>query len=142
MRAQVLKAEVTESCISAAEHEELVAQPDAGAVVGFSGIVRNHDDGREVLSLDYSAHPSAQEVMTTVVTKAAKQAQGVRAVAVSHRVGALRVGDTAFVVAVAAEHRAVAFSLCALIVDEVKAQLPVWKHQKFADGTQEWVGSA
>ena len=79
------------------------------------------------------------EVVAEVVAAAGA---GIRAVAVSHRVGDLRVGDVAFVVAVAADHRGQAFGLCAELVDEVKARLPVWKHQMFADGTDEWVGSA
>ncbi|MGW6034327.1 molybdenum cofactor biosynthesis protein MoaE, partial [Gordonia terrae] len=67
---------------------------------------------------------------------------GVRAVAVSHRVGDLAIGDIAFVVAVAADHRRAAFETCSRLVDEVKARLPVWKHQFFDDGTDEWVNSA
>jgi molybdopterin synthase catalytic subunit len=77
-----------------------------------------------------------------VLADIAANAHGVRAVAASHRVGALTVGDAALVAAVAADHRQAAFETCARLVDAVKARLPVWKHQFFADGTDEWVNSA
>jgi len=67
---------------------------------------------------------------------------GVIAVAVSHRVGLLMVGDTALAAAVSAAHRRAAFEACSDLVDEVKRRLPVWKRQVFADGTDEWVGTA
>jgi molybdopterin synthase catalytic subunit len=70
------------------------------------------------------------------------QSHGVRAVAVSHRIGALQIGEAALVAAVAADHRQAAFDTCVKLVDAIKARLPVWKHQFFADGTDEWVGSA
>jgi molybdopterin synthase catalytic subunit len=145
MAAIVARAAVTEEPLSTAVHEELAAQASggsAGAIVSFVGAVRNHDGGRQVTALDYSAHPTAAEVVDKVVSEIAAQSEGVRAVAVSHRVGPLAIGDAALVVAVAADHRQAAFATCALLVDEVKAQLPVWKHQIFADGTDEWVGCA
>ncbi|MDL9937815.1 molybdenum cofactor biosynthesis protein MoaE [Gordonia sp. ABSL1-1] len=131
--------------ISLPEHENYVgaaAGGAAGAIVGFTGAVRNHDAGRSVTALSYSAHPSAPRVLSEVVFEVVGSTAGLRAVAVSHRVGDLVVGDAAFVVAVAADHRRAAFETCARLVDEVKARLPVWKHQFFADGSDEWVGSA
>lgn len=141
----VVLAQVTDQPITQEHHERLVldaANGTAGAVVGFVGVVRNHDHGHDVVALEYSSHPSAGDVVEEVVTEIADAAKGVRAVAVSHRIGDLYVGDAAFVVAVAADHRRAAFETCALLVDEVKARLPIWKHQRFADGTDEWVGSA
>ncbi|MDG3011734.1 molybdenum cofactor biosynthesis protein MoaE [Rhodococcus sp. D2-41] len=138
----MLRADVTEDPISLVEHEELVAHESAGAVVGFSGVVRDHDGGRSVRALDYSAHPRAGEVIARIAAEVASTSPGVRAVSVSHRIGHLEIGDPALVCAVAADHRRAAFETCARLVDEVKAQLPVWKHQLFADGTDEWVGSA
>ncbi|OZG29651.1 molybdenum cofactor biosynthesis protein MoaE [Williamsia sp. 1138] len=145
MSAVVARAAVTEEPLSTALHEQLAADAaggTAGAIVSFVGAVRNHDGGRDVTALNYSAHPTAPDVVAKVVADVAAGADGVRAVAVSHRVGDLSIGDAALVVAVAADHRAAAFATCALLVDEVKAQLPVWKHQIFADGSDEWVGSA
>lgn len=140
--AAVLRAAVTEEPIVLAEHEELVSHRAAGAIVGFVGMIRDHDDGRQVTRLEYSAHPSAPQVMADVLDEVARQAVGVRAVAASHRIGVLQIGDAALVAAVAADHRREAFEACALLVDTVKARLPVWKHQFFTDGTEEWVGSA
>ncbi len=139
---RVLRAAVTAEPISLHDHERLVAQAPAGAIVGFAGVIRDHDGGRAVLRLDYSAHPSAQQTLTEVVEEIAASASGVRAIAVSHRIGALAIGDAALVVAVAADHRRAAFATCAAVVDSVKAHLPVWKHQFFADGTDQWVNSA
>ena len=138
----VVRAAVTEHPIFLAEHEELVGHQSAGAVVGFVGMIRDHDVGRRVVRLEYSAHPSATQVMADVVAEVAEQSSGVRAVAASHRIGALRIGEAALVAAVAADHRQAAFATCAHLVDTIKARLPVWKHQFFGDGTEEWVGSA
>src|SRR5690625_3538481 len=139
---QVLRAEVTEAPIVLAEHEDLVGHRAAGAIVGFVGMIRDHDHGRQVRRLEYSAHPSAQQVMAEVLAEVAEQAAGVRALAASHRIGTLHIGDAALVAAVAADHRREAFAACALLVDTIKERLPVWKHQFFADDTEEWVGSA
>jgi molybdopterin synthase catalytic subunit len=138
----VLRAALTEHPILLTEHEDLVAHEAAGAVVGFAGVVRDHDGGRGVLRLEYSAHPSAEQTMADVLAEVAAEAVGVRAIAASHRIGSLRIGDAALVAAVAADHRGAAFETCARLVDVVKARLPVWKHQFFADGTEEWVNSA
>jgi len=142
MTAVVLRAEVTESPIHLAEHEELVSHESAGAVVTFAGVVRDHDGGRGVARLEYSAHPTAAQVLAEVAAEIAAQAEGVRAIAVSHRVGPLEIGDAALVAAVAADHRRAAFDTCARLVDAVKDRIPVWKHQYFGDGSDEWVNSA
>jgi len=138
----VLRAALTDQPISLAEHQDLVSHQSAGAIVGFDGMVRDHDGGRGVTRLEYSAHPSAAQVLAEAVAEVAGQAGGVRAVAASHRVGVLKIGDAALVVAVAADHRQAAFATCAQLVDTIKARLPVWKHQFFDDGTEEWVNSA
>jgi molybdopterin synthase catalytic subunit len=142
MAPQVLRAELTEQPIALADHEALVSHDAAGAVVGFVGVIRDHDGGRQVLRLEYSAHPSAGQVLADVVGDVAAQSFGVRAVAASHRIGILQIGEAALVAVVAADHRRAAFETCARLVDAIKEQLPVWKHQFFADGTDEWVGSA
>lgn len=142
MTAVVLRANLSEQTIDPGEHEALVANASAGAVVSFAGVVRDHDGGRSVLRLEYSAHPSAPQTLAEVAAEIAADADGVRAIAVSHRIGALEIGDAALVAAVAADHRAAAFQTCARLVDIVKERLPVWKHQFFADGSDEWVNSA
>jgi len=138
----VVRAAMTEQPIFLSEHEELVGNRSAGAVVGFVVMIRDHDGGRRVVRLEYSAHPSAAQVMADVVAEIATESSGVRAVAASHRIGALHIGEAALVAAVAADHRQAAFATCAQLVDTIKARLPVWKHQFFDDGTEEWVGSA
>ncbi|WP_029369739.1 molybdopterin synthase catalytic subunit [Mycobacterium sp. UM_WWY] len=142
MSAVVARVAVTEDPIDLTEHEALVAHEAAGAVVGFSGVVRDHDGGRSVARLEYSAHPTALQTLQAVAAEIAADSAGVRAIAVSHRIGALKIGDAALVAAVAADHRKAAFETCARLVDTVKERLPVWKHQHFADGTDEWVNSA
>ena len=140
--AAVLRAAVGEALLDVAEHAALVDHAAAGAVVTFAGVVRDHDGGRAVRGLEYSAHPTAGKVVAQVANEVAARAAGVRAIAVSHRIGPLGIGDVALACAVAADHRKEAFAACAELVDEVKRLLPVWKHQLFADGTDEWVGSA
>lgn len=138
---RVVRAVVTEEPLSVEEHARLVEDDAAGAVVTFAGVVRDHDGGKGVRDLTYEGHPSAGQVIADVVADLSARWAGVRAVAVSHRLGALTIGDVALACAVAAEHRGQAFSACSELVDEVKARLPVWKHQHFTDGTDEWVNS-
>src|SRR5947209_10901057 len=137
----VLRAAVTEDPLDVEEHARLVARSAAGAVVSFSGVVRDHDDGRGVQALEYSSHPSASNVITRVAHQIATAHPEVVALAVSHRIGPLMIGDSALACAVAAAHRAAAFTACAALVDEVKLQLPIWKRQEFTDGTEQWVNS-
>lgn len=139
--AAVLRADVTDAPLSVDEHAAQVAHAASGAVVTFAGVVRDHDHGRGVRDLEYVGHPTAKDVVTEVVGElAARHAPaGVRAIAVSHRVGQLAVGDVALAVAVSAEHRKAAFAACSDLVDEVKRRLPVWKRQTFTDGSEEWV---
>lgn len=130
--------DVTEEPLDLAAHERAVADPGAGAVVSFAGVVRDHDAGRTVTRLEYEAHPNAGAVLKEVAAEIAADPE-VRSVAVSHRVGVLQIGDVALAAAVACAHRAAAFAACARLVDEVKARLPVWKRQVFADGADQWV---
>ena len=129
---------VTADPLDLAGHESAVGRGAAGAVVSFAGVVRDHDDGRGVLELEYEAHPSAQQILAEVAAEIAADPE-VYALAVSHRIGRLKIGDVALAAAVSTAHRAAAFAACARLVDEVKARLPVWKRQLFADGTEEWV---
>jgi molybdopterin synthase catalytic subunit len=129
---------VTETALDVPAHERAVSQTSAGAHVVFCGVVRDVDHGRRVLELEYEAHPSAEAVLREVAEQFAAL-PSVDALAVSHRVGRLAVGDVALVAAVSSMHRREAFEVCARLVDEVKHRLPVWKRQVFDDGTDEWV---
>jgi len=141
MPAHVHLAAVTDQRLDAEKIKSLVADETTGAVVVFSGDVRNHDHGREVLSLTYESHPSAADVMESVVRTLADQLD-ITHIAAAHRIGEIPIGESALVVAVGSSHRGDAFAACREIVDQIKLQLPVWKHQHFADGTQEWVNCA
>ena len=130
--------EVGDRKLDLAAHEAAVADPRAGAVVSFQGVVRDHDHGRGVTLLEYEGHPTATTVLREVAEEIAADPE-VYAVAVSHRVGVLQVGDVALVAAVSTAHRAAGFAACARLVDEAKARLPIWKRQVFTDGSDEWV---
>ena len=130
--------EISTKPLSADAHQAAVAGAASGAVVVFSGIVRDHDHGRPVVSLEYVGHPGAAEVLRACRDEILADPL-VHAVAVSHRIGDLQVGDAALVAAVSAAHRAEAFAACERLVDIVKQRLPIWKRQVFPDGTDEWV---
>ncbi|WP_449372379.1 molybdenum cofactor biosynthesis protein MoaE [Arthrobacter psychrolactophilus] len=124
-----------------------VESDTAGAVVSFSGIVRNHDGGQQVSRLSYSAHPLATRVLRDVLASLVDGGDTVDPsghpvrVWVAHRVGSLEIGDPALVCAVASSHRAEAFELCSALVERIKAEVPIWKEQFFTDGSVEWVGA-
>lgn len=130
--------DISETPIDVGVHEAVVTRADCGAVVSFAGVVRDHDEGRSVRCLEYSAHPSAIDVLARVA-RVAQSKWELGAIAMSHRVGQLAIGEPAFIVAVSSAHRGEAFEACRWLVDEAKEQLPVWKHQQFGDGTSEWV---
>ncbi|HET6728982.1 MAG TPA: molybdenum cofactor biosynthesis protein MoaE [Jiangellaceae bacterium] len=117
-----------------------VSDPGAGGTCVFVGTVRDVDGGRGVHELDYTAHPSVDDVLRAVADDVAG-AFPIRALAAVHRVGDLAVGDIAVVVAASAPHRGEAFDACRRLIDELKKRVPIWKHQLFDDGTEEWVGS-
>ncbi len=138
---ELVYAVVTDAPVHIQELSKLVANPHSGAVVTFCGDVRNHDGGKEVASLLYEIHPSAPEQIK-LITQSVIARFEIEKVAVAHRFGDIAIGETAFAVAVSAAHRQAAFDACSAIVDEVKAKLPIWKHQKFTDGSDEWVNCA
>ena len=137
----MITALVTEEIISAEALAAQVKSAEAGAVVTFSGDVRNHDKGKGVTSLNYEIHPSAQAVIEKITQEVAAKHEIIN-VSVAHRFGPIPIGQSAFVVAVAAAHRAPALAACEELVERVKAELPIWKYQEFIDGTTEWVNSA
>jgi molybdopterin synthase catalytic subunit len=161
---EVVHAVLSAAPISVDQAIAAVESDTAGAVVSFSGVVRNHDGGRPVQRLSYSAHPTAHQVMADVVAAlVAEQAAAAEAAAgagsgaaagagsggrpqpvriwAAHRIGLLEIGDPALVCAVSAAHRGQAFEVCSELVDRIKAQVPIWKEQFFSDGTVEWVGA-
>ena len=122
---------------------EVVAALDDGASGGltlFVGRVRDHDQGQGVVGLDYSAHPTALDVFRDVCRRVAEE-YDVLGVAAVHRTGSLAIGDIAVVVATASAHRGTAFDASRALIDTLKKEVPIWKHQRFTDGTDEWVGT-
>ena len=114
--------------------------PTAGACVSFDGVVRDHDEGRAVTGLRYSAHPTADAVLQAVAAQIAAAHPEV-SLCVAHRVGALTVGECALACVVWSAHRGDAFGACMALVDAIKANVPIWKEQAFADGRTEWVNA-
>jgi molybdopterin synthase catalytic subunit len=131
---------IRDTPLSVDEALAAVRDPGAGGVAVFVGLVRDEDAGRRVEALGYTAHPGAAAELRRVTEKVAADFP-VRALAAVHRVGDLHVGDLAVVVAVACPHRAEAFAACRRLIDDLKGEVPIWKHQRFADGTEEWVGA-
>ncbi|MFH8621279.1 molybdenum cofactor biosynthesis protein MoaE [Streptomyces vietnamensis] len=131
---------VRDTPLSLDEVYAAVGDDAAGGTALFVGTVRDHDGGKPVTSLAYSAHPGAEAELRRVAGKVAADFP-VRALAAVHRTGLLAVGEIAVVAAVSCPHRAEAFAACRRLVDDLKHQVPIWKHQLFADGAEEWVGA-
>lgn len=134
-------AELREEPLSVEEVTKAVADPAAGGIALFIGAVRDQDEGRDVTALSYSAHPSAAAELLRCAERIAAAHQ-VTAIAAVHRTGDLEIGDLAVIVGVSAPHRAEALEACRELIDDLKLTVPIWKHQAFAGGASEWVGSA
>ena len=129
---------LTEAAIDADRLATRVAGPGRGAQVSFVGTVRNHQDGRQVSELHYTAYgPMAEAQCRTIVDEA--EARWPVSVALQHRVGTLTIGDTAVVVVATGDHREEAFAACRFVIEEVKRRVPIWKRERYADGTEAWV---
>ena len=129
-----------ETPLSLDEVYAAVGDTYAGGTVVFVGTVRDHDGGKGVTGLEYSAHPSAEQELRRVAEKVAADFPVV-ALAAVHRIGELQVTDKAVIVAVSCAHRGEAFEACRRLIDDLKHTVPIWKHQRFADGTEEWVAA-
>jgi molybdopterin synthase catalytic subunit len=132
--------DLRDTSLQVSEVLDAVADPAAGGIDLFVGTVRDHDRARGVSGLEYSAHPTALQRLQEVA-RAVAERYDVVAVAAVHRVGRLAIGDAAVVVATAAAHRGEAFDASRALIDELKATVPIWKHQVFTDGSDEWVGT-
>ena len=132
--------DIRDTPLDVAEVLDAIADRAAGGVDVFVGTVRDHDRDQGVTGLEYSAHPTAMTRLLEVAEKVAAS-YDVLALAAVHRVGPLAIGDAAVVVATAAAHRGEAFDASRALIDELKATVPIWKHQLFADGSDEWVGT-
>ncbi|HVE62280.1 MAG TPA: molybdenum cofactor biosynthesis protein MoaE [Mycobacteriales bacterium] len=134
--------DVRSTSLSVDECVAAVRRPSAGGIALFVGVVRDSDHDRAVVELEYSAHPDAIAVLEAVADQVTRSHPAVVALAAVHRVGLLAVGDLAVVVAVSCPHRAEAFAAARDLIEALKAQVPIWKRQLFADGGVEWVNCA
>jgi molybdopterin synthase catalytic subunit len=132
---------IRDTPLSVDEVHQAVRHDQAGGIALFAGAVRDHDHGDPVTSLSYEAHPSAEAELRRVAEEVAGKFPTLGVAAV-HRVGDLAIGDLAVVVAVSCAHRGDAFEACRMLIDELKATVPIWKHQQLGDGSSEWVGCA
>lgn len=140
VRDRVRLVDLRGGALDAEEVHAVLDDERAGGVAVFVGAVRDHDSGRGVAALSYSAHPSALTRLREVSSAVADRHDAL-GVAALHRVGDLRVGDVAVVVGACAVHREEAFAACRALIDDLKATVPIWKHQDFTDGGTEWVGT-
>lgn len=130
---------IREAPLSIDECYDAVAHPGAGGIALFVGIVRDHADGRGVTGLEYEAHDTlAPKEARRVLEGVAAEVEGVR-LAATHRIGPLRVGERAVVVAASAAHRDAAFRACRLTIDRFKETVPIWKREHFQDAEARWV---
>jgi molybdopterin synthase catalytic subunit len=139
MPSRIRQVGISESPLNVEQALRFVSGPAVGGIALFVGTVRNSDHGADVVSLDYTQHPSALDVLTKCAEETADR-HDVLAIAVEHRVGHLEVGDIAVVVAVGAVHRGEALAACAHLINTLKAEVPIWKEQHFASGDSQWVG--
>jgi molybdopterin synthase catalytic subunit len=116
-----------------------VQSPSRGGVACFIGAVRNHHGGRAVVRLDYSAYAAMAEAECSHIVAEA-ESRWMCAVALSHRIGTLAIGDTAVAITAAASHRDEAFAACRYVIEQVKRRVPIWKREVYADGSVAWVG--
>lgn len=117
-----------------------LAAPRAGAFNCFEGRVRDHNDGKEVVGLEYEAYPALCQSEAQKIFQEVREKFEVIAVKCVHRTGRLNVGDLAVWVGVTAAHRDDSFRACRYIIDELKARLPIWKKEIYRNGESEWIG--
>ncbi len=131
--------QITDKAITTSELVSLAESPSAGALVVFEGRVRNHHHGKEVTALDYSSHPTlAQPEGQKLVAETLEKFPDVEKIAATHRTGHLAIGEIAVCIVVTSPHRPAAFAACDYLALQLKNRLPVWKHEHFADGSQDW----
>lgn len=116
-----------------------LASAHAGAFAGFEGWVRDHNEGREVHGLRYEAHARLAEAEGEAILAEALERFAIVDARCVHRIGELAIGDMAVWVGVSAAHRDAAFDACRWIIDTVKARVPIWKHERYAEGDAGWL---
>ena len=141
LQAKIRLARISDSPLNPEALRTAIGDPAGGATNLFIGTVRDHDEGRKVTNLSYSAHPSALERLTEILSQYAARPE-VLAIGVEHRIGDLVVGDIAVIAGVTSAHREAAFEVCSALIERVKHEVPIWKNQIFVDGSNEWIGAS
>ncbi|NNF67182.1 MAG: molybdenum cofactor biosynthesis protein MoaE [Gammaproteobacteria bacterium] len=119
-----------------------LADPACGGFASFEGWVRNENEGKSVLRLEYEAYPALAKSEGSLVVDEALQKFDIKNAVCAHRSGELQIGELAVWVGVSAPHRNAAFEACQYIIDQIKQRLPVWKKEYYADGEVLWVNCA
>ena len=130
---------VVEHVIDPAALTAEVARDGNGAAILFLGTVRDTNDGRPVVGIEYSAYRSMAERELAAIVREASEAFGTTDVVVEHRVGTLEIGETSVAIAVAHPHRGAAYDASRYVIEQIKQRVPIWKREHYADGTREWV---
>ncbi len=117
-----------------------VTAPDRGGIAAFVGTVRDHNQGRQVAGLEYSSYGAMAEAECGRIVGETERRWPVR-VALRHRIGLLAIGEAAVAIAVAGAHRDETFAACRHVIEELKRRVPIWKRERYADGSVEWVGA-
>lgn len=130
---------MTQENISAQKLVEGVSHPECGAICTFDGVVRNHHEGKVVLKLEYSCYKKMAELELGRIIAEAHTRWPECHISAQHRVGELQIGDVAVAIAVWAPHRQESFAACSYLIESIKARLPVWKKEYYADNTIDWV---
>lgn len=131
---------ITEAELDPRETERAVADPAAGAIVTFTGVVRDNGRGRPVSALDYEAYAPAAEKMLAQIADEIEAKWGLRRVAIIHRVGLLPVGEASVVISISSPHREAAFEAALYAIERLKEIVPIWKKEHYEDGAV-WIGS-
>ena len=130
---------VTDKPIDEALYRAELSRPAAGAVVTFEGRVRDHNEGKQVQSLEYEVYVEMAEKEGSRIIEETRERFGVLEIRAVHRMGRLEIGDIAVWVGVASAHRSEAFDACRYVIDALKHRLPIWKKEAYVDGSTEWV---
>lgn len=129
---------LSDSAIDVASARAALLAQGAGAYASFEGWVRDHNEGRAVAGLAYEAYARLAEAEGEKVLAEARQRFAIIEVACVHRVGELALGELAVWVGASAAHRDAAFAACRYVIDEVKARVPIWKRERYAEGEALW----
>lgn len=139
--AATIHATITEAPLDGFAPFGSLGSPADGAVLVFEGRVRDTNEGRAVARLDYEAYREMAESELRRICEEAAARHELGAIVAAHRVGRLGIGEVSVAIGVAAPHRAACYEASRYVIEEIKARLPVWKHEHYEDGGSTWVGA-